>query len=145
MAVEESRFDWGSIFKSVAIVVGGTAALALLAPVGGALADGDGPLSTRTISGHEIYRWMFWIVGWALTFLQGAWMLRNVGDHIIDDMLAISIISAIGLLVVKFVVWLLYDPTTSTGQSLFFFEAIDAGGALLLIVVGLIAARFNRY
>jgi hypothetical protein len=142
---EEPRFDWPSITKSVGIVVGVTTALALIVPIAGALADGDGPLSTRNISGNEIYRWGFWIVAWVLTFLQGSWMLKHVGDRVIDDMLVISIIAAVVLILIRFVVWIIYDPMTSTGERLFAISAIDAGGALLLVVVGLIAARFNRY
>ena len=72
-------------------------------------------------------------------------MLRTVGDRIIDDMLVTSIIVAILLLIVKIIVWLAYEPTGPSGDALLPITGLDAGAALVLLVVALIAARTNRF
>ncbi|HEC24264.1 MAG TPA: hypothetical protein ENI95_15255 [Chloroflexi bacterium] len=141
--MDEARFDWGAIARASAIIVGVVTAFALIVPVAGALAVG--PWDTLKISGSEIYNWAYWAIAWALTIWQGAWMIRRVHERIIDDMLVTSVIAAIALIVVKFVVWILYEPVNEEGQRLFAVTAIDAGGALMLIVVALIGARINRY
>lgn len=94
--------------------------------------------NTGVVAGNEIYIISFWLVAWALTVVQGVWMLKHVGDKIIDDMLVTAIICALVLVVVRFIIWIVYEPPSP-------FTGLDAGGALLLIVVALIAARANRY
>jgi hypothetical protein len=133
---EEPRFDWSGIIRSTAIIVGGAAALGFAIPPIATLAFGL--YNTGTVAGNDIYRIVYWAMAWGLTVLQGAWMLRHVGDRIIDDMLVIAILSALGLVIVKFIVWLVFEPVEP-------FTGLDAGGALLLVVVALIAARANRF
>lgn len=133
---EESRFDWGGIFRSSAIIVGGAAVLGFAIPPVATLALSL--YNTGTVAGNDIYRFVYWATAWGLTVLQGSWMLRQVGDRIIDDMLVTSIISALGLTIIKFIIWIVYAPEQP-------FTTLDAGGALLLIVVALIAARANKY
>ncbi len=72
-------------------------------------------------------------------------MIRQVHERIIDDMLVTSVIAAVVLIIVKFIVWIAYEPVGSEGQPLFAITGIDAGGALMLIVVAMIGARANRY
>jgi hypothetical protein len=133
---EEQRFDWGGIFRSSGIIIGGAGVLGFAVPPLMTLAFSLG--TTQVVADNDIYRFAYWALAWGLTFLQGSWMLRHVGDRIIDDMLVISIISALGLVILKFVIWLVYAPLQP-------FTTLDAGGALLLIVVALIAARTNRF
>lgn len=133
---EEPRFDWGAIFRSAGIVVGGAGVLGFAIPPIATLALSL--YSTETAAGNDIYRLVYWASAWGLTVLQGSWMLRQVGDRIIDDMLVIAIISALGLVILKFIIWLVYAPVQP-------FTALDAGGAILLVVVALIAARANRF
>jgi hypothetical protein len=142
---DQSRFDWRAILQATAIIVGITAVIGLIIPVAGALIDGAGPWDTRNVSGNQIYRWLFWAIGWGLTVWQGSWMLKTVGDRIIDDMLVTSIIVAILLLIVKIIVWLAYEPTAASGDPLLPITGLDAGASLVLLVVALVAARANRY
>lgn len=72
-------------------------------------------------------------------------MIREVHERIIDDMLVTSAIAAVALIIFKFVIWIAYEPIGSEGQRLFAITGIDAGGALMLIVVAMIGARANRY
>ena len=143
--MNEPRFDWGAIFRASGIVVLIAGGLGLLIPIAGAFADGDGPLNTRNISGNEIYQWGYWAIAWGLLIWQGNWMLRVVGDKIIDDMLVTGILVALILSVLKIVIWVIYEPQSTVGVSIDPFTAIDAGGALLCVAVALIAARANRY
>lgn len=143
--MQEPRFDRRAILRALLVIVGGTALAALLVPVAGALIDGDGPLTTENVSGHTIYQWGIWVLAWGLTIWQGAWMLRTVGEKIIDDMLVTGILAAVLLVVVKVVVWIIYWPLDSTGTRLAPITPIDVGGALLMLVVAVIAARVNRY
>jgi hypothetical protein len=133
---EEPRFDWNGIFRGTAMIVGGAAVIGFAVPPLATLALNL--YNTGIVAGNEIYRIVYWAVAWALTVVQGAWMLRHVGDRIIDDMLVIAIISALGLVIIKFVIWIVYEPVAP-------FTGLDAGGALLLIVVALVAARANRF
>ncbi len=133
---EEPRFDWSGIFRSSAIIVGGAAAVGLIVPPLVTIAFSLG--TTQKVVDNDIYRIAYWVVAWGLTVLQGSWMLRQVGDKIIDDMLVISIISALALSIIKLVIWFVYGAENG-------FGALDAGGALLLVVVALIAARTNRF
>jgi hypothetical protein len=143
--MDENRFDWGAIARATGIVVGITTAYALIIPIVGAFIDGNGPLTTSTISGHEIYRWLYWGLAWGLIIWQASWMIRNVGDRIIDDMLVTSVFVAITLLIVKVITSIIYAPVDSDGQNLFLIGGIDAAGALMVFVVALIGARINRY
>lgn len=140
---EEPRFDWQAIFRVVGIIVGGTAVFGLAVPPLVTLAFGL--VNTGITAGNEIFQWLFWIVAWGLTIWQGAWMLRRVGDKIIDDMLVVSLIAAPTLVVIKMIIALAYQPVNSDGQLLTILTAIDAGGALMLIVVALVGARVNKY
>jgi hypothetical protein len=142
--MDEGRFDWRAIARVCGIIVGVTAIFALVVPVVGAFIDGNGPLDTRTISGHQIYRWLFWLIAWGLTIWQAGWMLREVGERIVDDMLVTSIIVAIALMIVKVIVWLAYEPVAN-GTLQLPITSIDAAGALMLIVIALVGARMNRY
>ena len=140
---DEPRFDWPAIGRASAIIVAGAAAFGLIVPVVGALAVES--WNTQNISGHEIYRWVYWAIAWGLTIWQGAWMLREVHERIIDDMLVTSVIVAVVLLVVKVIIALIYWPIDSDGNSIFLITAIDAGGALMLVIVALVGARVNKY
>ncbi len=142
---DDRRFNWPAILRAAAITAGITAAVGLIVPLAGALVDGQGPLDTRNVSGNQIYRWGFWAVAWALLVWQGSQMLKRVGTWIIDDMLISAAVVAIGLLVVKVIVWIAYEPIAADGQPLFPITGIDAAGALALFVIALVAARANRY
>ncbi len=148
MAEQQPPLDWRAIFRVAGIVTGATALFGIAIPLIGALigeaVGGTGPLNTRVISGHELYRWLYWAVSWGVMFWQGQWMLRRVGKQNINDMLVTAIITAVALMIVKFVVWIVYDPVNS-GQRLFAITAIDAMGALALLIVGFIAARINAF
>lgn len=135
---EEPRFDWSAIFRVVGIVVAGTAAVGLIVPPAATMAFGL--YDTGIAADNEIYQWAYWAVAWGLTIWQGSWMLRRVGDKIIDDMLVMSIIAAAILTLLKIIINLIYVPIESG-----VFSSIDAGGALMLIVVALIGARINKY
>ena len=140
---EEPRFDWPSIFRASGIIIGVTVAIGFIVPVVGSLALGLS--KTGYVAGNALFSWAFWVIAWSLTIWQGAWILRHVGDKIIDDMLVVAVICALALIVIKFIIGLVYDPLDAAGQRLFPISAIDAGGALMLLVVALIAARINRY
>jgi hypothetical protein len=135
---EEPRFDWPAIFRIVGIVVAGAVAIGLIVPPVATMAFKL--YNTGIVADNEIYQVAYWVVAWGLTVWQGSWMLRRVGDKIIDDMLVMSIIAAPILVVLKIVINLIYMPIESGILS-----GIDAGGALLLIVVALISARINKY
>lgn len=142
--MEDSRFDWPAIIRASAFIVGITALYAFVVPVAGAFAVAE--WDTLILSGNEIYRWLFWIIAWGITVWQGSWMLNEVHDRIIDDMLVTSVVAAIALLIVKFIIWIVYWPMDA--ETLVRYgpiTPIDAGGALMLVVVALIAARANRF
>lgn len=140
---EEPRFDWPAITRASAIIVGVTGIAGFLIPVGGTLILQYG--NTGIIAGNEIFQWIYWLIAWGMLTWSGMYMLRNVGDKIIDDMLVIAIVCAIALLIVKLVIGIVYEPVDSAGRAVFPITGIDAGGALISIVVALIAARANRY
>lgn len=146
----ERRLDWSAILRSVAIVVAVTTAYALIVPIIGALLVREViPLphdwDVLKISGHEIYRALYWVLAWGLIVWRGAAMIREVHERIIDDILVASALIAVIMLAVKFIVWIFYEPINSDGMRLFPITAFDVGGALLLFVAALIAARINRY
>lgn len=146
----ERRLDWPAILRSTVMVVAVTTAYALIVPIVGALLVREIiPLpydwDVLKISGHGIYRVLYWMLAWGLIVWRGAAMIREVHERIIDDMLVVSVLTAIAMLVVKFVVWIAYEPVSSDGVRLFPITGFDVGGALLLPVIGLIAARINRY
>ena len=144
---DEPRFDIPEILRATAFIVGIPAVIGLVIPVLGAVAVGS--LNTLNISGHEIYNLGFWAIAWGVTVWQGSQMLKRVHDRIIDDMLVTAIISSVGLLIIKVVIWFLYEPTrfNAAGEAtiLPLITAIDAGAALVLVVVALVGARANRY
>ncbi len=140
---DEPRFNWSAIFRVVAIVVGGAAIIGFVVPPVATLAFKL--YHTGIVAGNEIYQWAYWVVAWALTIWQGSWMLRRVGDKIIDDMLVMSMIAAPTLVVIKLVIAFVYQPLGSDGQPLAILSFIDAAGALVLIVVALVGARINKY
>jgi len=140
---EEPRFDWPAILRVTGIVVGGPAVIGLVIPPLATLALGL--YNTGTVAGNEIYRWLFWAIAWGLVIWQGSWMLRRVGDKIIDDMLVMSMMAAVALIIVKIVIAIAYVPIDANRQPLPIVTFIDTGGALVLIVVALIAARTNRF
>ena len=140
---DEARFDWGAILRASAIIIAGTAAFGFIVPVVITVAFKLG--NTGPVSGHVAFTWGYWAVAWGLTVWQGAWMLREVHERIIDDMLVTSILVALVLLIVKIVIALVFEPINSEGDLRPIFTAFDAGGALILLVVALIGARANRY
>ncbi|MBN1313581.1 MAG: hypothetical protein JXB30_19405 [Anaerolineae bacterium] len=140
---DEPRFDWSAILRVTAIVVGVPAVVGLAIPPIVTLAFGL--YDTGIAAGNEIYRWFFWVIAWGLVIWQGSWMLRRVGDKIIDDMLVMSMIAAVLLIIVRAIISIAYVPINSNGQPLPIITAIDAGGALMLIVVALIGARTNKF
>lgn len=140
---DEHRFDWGAILRASGIIIVIAAVYAFVIPIAGAFADGDGPISTGTVAANQIYRWLFWGLAWGVTIWQGAWMIREVHDRIIDDMLVTAVIAGVVLLIIKIVVWAIY--IVGTDQDIFPITGIDAAGALMLVVIALIGARANRY
>ena len=143
--MDEGRFDWRAIARVCGIIVGVTAAFALVAPIVGAFIDGNGPIGPFTIAGNVIYRWLFWAIAWGLTIWQSGWMLRQVGERIVDDMLVTSIICAVALMIIKVAVWLAFEPAAADGTLLLPITGIDAAGGLMLVVIALVGARMNRY
>ncbi|MBN1431037.1 MAG: hypothetical protein JXB07_21895 [Anaerolineae bacterium] len=133
---DEPRFDWPAIFRVTGIVVGVPTVLGFVIPPALTLAFGDD--HTGTVAGHEIFQWAFWIIAWGLTVWQGSWMLRRVGDKIIDDMLVMSMIASVILFIVKVIIAIAYEPDDIV-------TGIDAGGALMLIVVAMVGARVNKF
>jgi len=133
---EEPRFDWGGIFRSSAIVIGGAGLVGFLVPLIVTPLFSLG--TTQKVVDEGLYQFAYWATAWALTFPQGTWMLRHVGDRIIDDMLVIAIISALGLVILKLIIVFVYYASQP-------FTFIDVAGALLLVVIALIAARTNRF
>jgi hypothetical protein len=141
---EEPRFDWRAIIRAVALIAGITAAVGFIIPA--AVTPVFRLYHTGRVAGHDLYRWGFWVVAWALTFWQASSMLRRVHDAIIDDMALAAVVSGVVLLVVKAVITLVYEPTNSEGQLLPFpFTATDVGGALVMVIVALIGSRINKY
>jgi hypothetical protein len=140
---EEPRFDWPAISRVIGIVAGGAAIYGFVIPLVITLAFGL--YNTGIVAGNEIYLWVFWAIAWGLTIWQGSWMLRRVGDKIIDDMLVMSMIVAVILIIVRIIISIAYAPVDSNGNDLTLLTGIDAGGALMLIVVALVGARVNKY
>lgn len=140
---EEPRFDWSAILQATAIIVGVTAVIGFVVPIVGTLALDLN--NTGRVSGNQIYRWGYWAVSWALTIWQGAWMVRKVHERIIDDMLVTSVIAAVVLFIIKIIIAFVYEPVGRDGQLLSVVTSVDAGGALILVMVALIGARTNRY
>lgn len=142
------RFDWPAIGKSLAFVVGIPTVYAIVSVLALALTVnefvGQNDLDTLKVSGSVLYRFFFWASAWGVTVWRGAVMIREVHERIIDDMLVLAIASMIILMIVRFIVWLSFAPINPDGTPQFFLTSIDAGGALLLIVVALIGARANR-
>jgi hypothetical protein len=144
----EPLYDWPEIFRAVGIIILGAAAFGLIVPIVGALAVGS--WDTFNVSGSEIYRWLYWVIAWALTVWQGARLIRDVSERIIDDMLVVALVSAVALLLVKFIVWIAYEPRINydldpLGVPIFALTGIDVAGALALVIVALVGARANRY
>ncbi len=137
---EEPRFDWSAIFRAAAVVTGGVIAYSIIVPIGATLALKL--VDTGRVAGHEFFRWGFWGLAWALIVWQGSWMLKHVHERIIDDMLVTGALTAVVLLITIIVVALVYG---SKENPVALITAIDAGGALMLFVVALVAARINRY
>jgi hypothetical protein len=140
---EEPRFDMPAIFRALAVIVGVTGLFGFLVPAVVTMAFNPGP--TGPAAGNEIFRWAFWAIAWALTIWQGSVMLRRVHDAIIDDMILTAAIAAVLLLIVKFIMALVYVPVNDEGELLPLISTIDAGGALILIVVAVIGSRANRF
>lgn len=143
MGAQESRFDWPAIMRVSGIIVGVSAAYGLIVPVAGALAVTE--WDTLKVSGNEIYRWLYWAIAWGLTVWQGSWMRKAVHDRIIDDMIVVAVITAIALIIVKVIIWFIYEPVNSAGTTLLPITSIDAGGALIMVVVAFIGAGTNRF
>lgn len=140
---EEARFDWSEIFRSVAIIVVITAIYGFAVPVIITfISKGN---NTGPAAGNELYRWGFWAIAWGLTIWRGSVMLKQVHDRIIDDMLVMSVVIAILLMVIKFIIALVYVPLKDNGTQQALITSIDAGGALVLLVVALVGARINKY
>ncbi len=144
--------NWPAIFRAVAIIVGITAIVAFAVPVVGAVIDGDGPLDTGNITGHEIYRVGVWVIAWVATIAAGAWMLRNVHTRIIDDMLVAAILAAMLLLIVRIVIGFVFEPRTNwepdpagNNTLIVFPTFIEVACAALMVVLGMVAARVNAY
>jgi len=140
---EEPRFDWPTIIRSVAIIVGASAIVGFAIPP--VITVVFGLYNTGYAAGNEFYNWGYWVAAWIATFVQGAYFLRHVGDKIVDDMLVVAIVSMIVLVVVKFIVAIVYLPITEDGQPIGLMTGIDAAGALAIVVVAMVAARMNRY
>ena len=140
---EEPRFDWPAIARSVAIIVGASAVVGFAVPPIITLAFGL--FNTGYAAGNDLFNWGYWVVAWIATFVQGAYFLRHVGEKIVDDMLVVAIVSMILLVIIKFIVAIVYLPITADGRPVSLMTAIDAGGALLIVVIALIAARMNAY
>lgn len=143
MAEAEPRFDWSAIFRAAAIIIVGTAILGFAVPPAITLAQQLG--HTGRVAGNDLFRWGFWAVAWALTIWQGAWMRRQVGDRIWDDMVVVAAIVAVALMLTKIMIALIYEPISSEGDLLPVVTSIDTGGALILVVVALIGAGTNRF
>ncbi|MGF1506921.1 MAG: hypothetical protein GYB64_09770 [Chloroflexi bacterium] len=152
----ERQFDWPAIGRASAIIFAAAAAFGLLAPVIGAVLVNEViPLgtdwTTLNISGSFIYMFLFWAIAWAVTFIMGQWMINIVHERIIDDMIATALVTSIMLIVLRIVIWLIYEPTRydvnlpPEGVPRFFFTEVDAGGVLFLFLVAFLAARVNQY
>lgn len=141
--MDTSKFDWPAILRASGIVIAIAAAYAFIVPVAGALAMES--WDTLIVSGHEIYRWLFWGLAWGLVVWQGNWMLNAVHDRVIDDMLVVGAVTALALLVVKVVVWFVFWPTNGAGERLLFITPLDVAGALMTFVAAFIAARANQF
>nr|MBN1228434.1 hypothetical protein [Anaerolineae bacterium] len=139
----ESRFDFAAIARVTGIIVVVTGIIGFAVPALLTIALKLG--HTGTVSGHEVFRFGYWAVAWGLTVWQGSWMLRRVHERIIDDMMVVAVLAAVLLLIVKFVIALVYEPTNRAGELLPLVTSIDVGGALMLILVAFIGARVNKY
>ena len=140
---EEPRFDWPTILRSVAIIVGASTVVGFAIPPIITLAFGL--FNTGYAAGNEFFNWGYWVVAWIATFVQGAYFLRHVGEKIVDDMLVVAIVSMIALVIIKFIVAIVYLPITADGQPVSLMTGIDAAGALAIVVVAMVAARMNAY
>lgn len=141
--MDQPRLDWRAIGRSVGIIVGAVAIFAFLVPVVGAIAVTE--WDTLIITGSEIYRWLFWIIAWAMIFIQGSWMLKHVHEAIVNDLLVITALVDVLLFIVKFAVWFIFWPIAEDGTRLFAITGIDAFGAVGAIIVAFVAARVNQY
>ncbi len=141
--MDTSRFDWPAILRASGIIIGIAAAYAFVVPVAGALVLES--WDTLTISGHEIYRWLFWALAWGLVVWQGNWMLNAVHDRVIDDMMVVGAVTALALLVVKVIVWFAFWPTNGAGERLLLIAPLDVAGALMIFVAAFVAARANQF
>jgi len=138
MAANEPRFDFPAIARAAAVIIGGTAVFGFAVPALITILFDPTSSSTTPAVSNVIFTWAFWGVSWGLTVWQGAWMLRDVGDRILDDVVVLAVICAIVLLIVKIMIALIYEAES-------IFTGFDVGGALVLLVVALIGARANRF
>ncbi len=139
---DEPRFDWPAILRVVGIITAVSAVIGFGAPIVFTLVLSK--VNTGPVAGSQIYRLVYWLAAWALMFWQGQWMLNTVGDKIIDDMLVTSVIIAVLMMVIMFVVWIVYVPVNAGGQPIV-LTGFDAIGAVGLLIIGVVAARINRY
>ena len=138
MAANEPRFDFPAIARAAAVIIGGTAVFGFAVPALITILFDPTSSSTTPAVSNVIFTWAFWGVSWGLTVWQGAWMLRDVGDRILDDVVVLAVICAIVLLIVKIMIALIYEAES-------IFTGFDVGGALVLLVVALVGARANRF
>lgn len=141
--MDQPRLDWRAIGRSVFFIVGAATVFAFAVPPAGALVVDR--WDTLTITGSEIYRWLFWVIAWGMIFIQGSWMLKHVHEAIVNDLLVITVLVDIALFIVKFAVWFLFWPTAADGTRLFAITGIDAFGAVGAIIIAFVAARVNQY
>ena len=138
MAADEPRFDIPAIARAAAIIIGGTTLFGFAIPALITILFDPTSSSTTPVVSNVIFTWAFWGLSWGLTLWQGAWMVRTVGDRILDDSVVLAIICAVVLLIVKIAIALIYEAEN-------IFTGFDVGGALVLLVVALIGARANRF
>jgi len=138
MAADEPRFDIPAIARAAAIIIGGTTLFGFAIPALITILFDPTSSSTTPVVSNAIFTWAFWGLSWGLTLWQGAWMVRTVGDRILDDSVVLAIICAVVLLIVKIAIALIYEAEN-------IFTGFDVGGALVLLVVALIGARANRF
>ena len=138
MAADEPRFDIPAIARAAAIIIGGTTLFGFAIPALITILFDPTSSSTTPVVSNVIFTWAFWGLSWGLTLWQGAWMVRTVGDRILDDSVVLAVICAVVLLIVKIAIALVYEAEN-------IFTGFDVGGALVLLVVALIGARANRF
>lgn len=138
MAADEPRFDIPAIARAAAIIIGGTTLFGFAIPALITILFDPTSSSTTPVVSNVIFTWVFWGLSWGLTLWQGAWMVRTVGDRILDDSVVLAVICAVVLLIVKIAIALVYEAEN-------IFTGFDVGGALVLLVVALIGARANRF